>query len=210
MRWWQLLLFAQFAHAPSSGPGTGGTSVVLHSTEADASSPFSERSLSLQDRPPSRQRNLPVHLNSDASLDIPEYKQPGSPDGTRRWAYYSSTSAGKEHGFVSLLHKKADRHKSDVDPGHWRFHTDIPLDSDFVVTTWHEASADIPVLWLAVDKRLVGGYKEQRKVCLDGASSLYRWHFGLCDKREDAINRSHHLTGFKAERETHMLLQIKN
>ena len=64
---------------------------LLHSTEADASSPFSERSLSLQDRPPSRQRNLPVHLNSDASLDIPEYKQPGSPDGTRRWAYYSST-----------------------------------------------------------------------------------------------------------------------
>ena len=65
-----------------------------------------------------------------------------------------------------------------------------------------------PSLWLAVDKRLVGGYKEQRKVCLDGASSLYRWHFGLCEKREDAINRSNHLTGFKAERETHMLLQI--
>ena len=40
MRWWQLLLFAQFAHAPSSGPGTGGTSVVLHSTEAVAACQF--------------------------------------------------------------------------------------------------------------------------------------------------------------------------
>ena len=40
MRWWQLLLFAQFAHAPSSGPGTGSTSVVLHSTEAVAACQF--------------------------------------------------------------------------------------------------------------------------------------------------------------------------
>ena len=40
MRWWQLLLFAQFAHAPLSGPGTGGTSVVLHSTEAVAACQF--------------------------------------------------------------------------------------------------------------------------------------------------------------------------
>ena len=40
MRWWQLLLFAQFAHAPSLGPGTGGTSVVLHSTEAVAACQF--------------------------------------------------------------------------------------------------------------------------------------------------------------------------
>ena len=71
------------------------------------------------------------------------------------------------------------------------------------------ASDDIPVLWLAVDKRLVGGYKEQRKVCLDGASSLYRWHFGLCKSDDDAMQRSERLTGFPASKQSHVLLEIK-
>ena len=71
------------------------------------------------------------------------------------------------------------------------------------------ASDDIPVLWLAVDKRLVGGYKEQRKVCLDGASSLYRWHFGLCKSDDDAMQRSERLTGFPASKQSHALLEIK-
>ena len=64
---------------------------LLHSTEADASSPFSERSLSL---PTGRRRasaTSPSTLPRTRPSTSPEYKQPGSPDGTRRWAYYSST-----------------------------------------------------------------------------------------------------------------------
>ena len=48
--------------------------------------------LSLQlERPPSRQRNLPMHLNSDPLLELPSQDGQISPDVERKWAHYAST-----------------------------------------------------------------------------------------------------------------------
>ena len=48
--------------------------------------------LSLQlERPPSRQRNLPMHLNSDMLLELPSHDGQLSPDVERKWAHYAST-----------------------------------------------------------------------------------------------------------------------
>ena len=43
------------------------------------------------ERPPSRQRNLPMHLNSDLSLELPSHVGLLSPDVERKWAHYAST-----------------------------------------------------------------------------------------------------------------------
>jgi len=43
------------------------------------------------ERPPSRQRNLPMHLNSDLSLELPSHDGQLSPDVERKWAHYAST-----------------------------------------------------------------------------------------------------------------------
>ena len=50
--------------------------------------------LSLQlERPPSRQRNMPIHLNSDLTLELNQAGPDGqlSPDVERKWAHYAST-----------------------------------------------------------------------------------------------------------------------
>ena len=43
------------------------------------------------ERPPSRQRNLPMHLHSDLSLELPSHDGQLSPEVERKWAHYAST-----------------------------------------------------------------------------------------------------------------------